>query len=100
MLKPQSPTGWYVDTGPVGTSDFATPRIAAHHASLSSTNTQSLLKLKSIESVMPSNRLIHCHSLLFLPSIFPSIRVFFNEDNSSQQVAKVPEIQLQHQSFR
>ena len=79
MLKPQSPTGWYVDTGPVGTSDFATPRIAAHHASLSSTNTQSLLKLKSIESVMPSNRLIHCHSLLFLPSIFPSIRVFFND---------------------
>ena len=43
------------------------------------TNTQSLLKLMSIESVMPSNHLILCHSLLLLPSIFPSIRVFSNE---------------------
>ena len=47
--------------------------------SCSSTNTQSLLKLMSIESVMPSSRLILCHSLLYLPSIFPSIRVFSNE---------------------
>ena len=50
---------------------------AAHQGSLSITNSQSLLKLKSIESVMPSNHLILCHPLL--PSIFPSIRVFSNE---------------------
>ena len=51
---------------------------AAHQASLSITNSRSLLKLMSIESVMPSNHLILCHPLL-LPSIFPSIRVFSNE---------------------
>ena len=55
---------------------FATPWTAAHQASLSITNSQSLLKLMSIESVMPSNYLILCHPLLFLSSIFPSIRVF------------------------
>ena len=60
-------------------SDFATPWTAAHQASLSITNSQSLLKLMSIESVMPSNHLILCHPLLFLPSIFLSIRVFSNE---------------------
>ena len=49
---------------------------AAHQASLSITNSWSLLKLMSTESVMPSNHLILCHSLLSLPSIFPSIRVF------------------------
>jgi len=58
---------------------FATPWTIAHQASLSIANSQSLLKLMSIESVMPSNRLILCHPLLFLPSIFPSIRVFPNE---------------------
>ena len=58
---------------------FATPWTTAHQASLSITNTQSLLKLISIESVMPSNHLILCHPLLLLPSIFPSIRVFSNE---------------------
>ena len=52
---------------------------AACQASLSITNSQSLLKLMSIESVMPSNHLILCHCLLLLPSIFPSIRVFSNE---------------------
>ena len=52
---------------------------AAHQASLSITNTWSLLKLICIESVMPSNHLILCPPLLFLPSIFPSIRVFSNE---------------------
>ena len=56
-----------------------TPWTAAHQASLSITNSQSLLKLMSIESVMPSNHLILCHPLLFPPSIFPSIRVFSNE---------------------
>ena len=58
---------------------FANPWTEAHKASLSITNTQSLLKLMSIESVMPSNHLIFCHPLLLLPSIFPSIRVFSNE---------------------
>ena len=52
---------------------------AAHQASLSITNSQSLLKLLSIESVMPSKHLILCHPLLLLPSIFPSIRVFSNQ---------------------
>ena len=58
---------------------FLTPLTATHQASLSFTISQSLLKLMSIESVMPSNHLILCHPLLLLPSIFPSIRVFFNE---------------------
>ena len=53
---------------------FATPWTAAHQASLSTTNSWSLPKLISIESVMPSNHLILCRSLLLLPSIFPSIR--------------------------
>ena len=57
---------------------FATPWTAAHQASLSITNSRSLLKLTS-ESVMPSNHLILCHPLLLLPSIFPSFRVFSNE---------------------
>ena len=52
---------------------------AVHQASLSITSSQSLPKLMSIESVMPSNRLIHCQPLLFLPSIFPSIRIFSSE---------------------
>ena len=56
-----------------------TPWTAAYHASLSITNSQSLLKLMSIESVMPSNHLILCRLLLLLPSIFPSIRVFSRE---------------------
>ena len=58
---------------------FATPWTAAHQASLFITNSQSLLKLMSIESVMPSNHLILCRLLLLPPSIFPSIRVFSNE---------------------
>ena len=58
---------------------FATPWTAAYQASLSITNSQSLLKLMSTESVMPSSHLILCHPLLLLPSIFPSIRVFSNE---------------------
>ena len=58
-------------------SDSATP--AARQASLTITISRSLLKLMSIESVMPSSHLILCHPLLLLPSIFPSIRVFSNE---------------------
>ena len=58
---------------------LATPGTAACQASLSITNSWSLLKLMSIESVMPSNHLILCHPLLLLSSIFPSIRVFSSE---------------------
>ena len=58
---------------------FPTPWTTAHHASLSITNSQSLPKLMSIESVMPSNHLILCCLFLLLPSIFPSIRFFCNE---------------------
>ena len=58
---------------------FVTPWTAAPQASLSITNSWSLLKLMSIKSVMPSNHLILCRPLLLLPSIFPSIRVFSNE---------------------
>ena len=58
---------------------FMTPWTAAHRASLSLTISRSLPKFTSIESVMPSNHLILCRPLLLLPSIFPSIRVFFNE---------------------
>ena len=58
---------------------LATPWTAAHQVSLSSTICSSLLKLMSIEMVMPSNHLILCHPLLLLPSIFPSIRFFSNE---------------------
>ena len=63
---------------------FATPWTAARQASLSITNSPSLLKLTSIQSVMPSNHLILCCPLLLLPSIFPSIRVF-----SSQSVLRI-----------
>ena len=56
-----------------------TPWTAARQASLSITNSQSLLKLMSVKLVMPSNHLILCHPPLLLPSIFPSIRVFSNE---------------------
>ena len=58
---------------------FLTPWTAACQASLSITNSQSLLKLMSIEAVMPSNHIILCHPLLLLPLVFPSIRVFSNE---------------------
>ena len=68
-----------VQFSPSFVSDSATPWSAAHQASLSITNSQSLLKLMSFKSVMPSNHLILCHPLLLLPSIFPSIRVFSNE---------------------
>ena len=72
-------------------SDSVAPWTAAHQASLSITHSQSLLKLMSIKLVMPSNHLTLCHPLLFLPSVFLSIRVFSNE---SDQVAKVLEFQL------
>ena len=58
---------------------FVTPWTAARQASLSITNSRSLVKLMSIVSAMPSNHLILCHPLLLLPSIFPSVRVLSNE---------------------
>ena len=73
------------------------PHEAAHQASLSITNSRSLPKLMSIESVMPSSHLILCRPLLLLPPIPPSIRVF---SHKSTAVAKVLEFQLQHQSFQ
>ena len=77
----------------------ATPWTAARQASLSITNSRSLPKPMSIESVIPSNHFILCHPLLLLPSIFPSIRVFSNE--SALRIRwPVLEFQLQHQSFQ
>ena len=63
----------------VVSNSLRTPWTAAHQASPTITNSRSLLKLMSIESVMPSIHLILCHPLLLLPSIFPSIKVFSNE---------------------
>ena len=63
----------------VGQSCLCDPWTAAHQASLSFTNSRRLLKLISVESVMPSSRVILCYPLLLLPSIFPSIKVFSNE---------------------
>ena len=74
---------------------FATPCTAAHQASLSITNSWSLLKLMSIESVMPSNHLILSCPLLLLPSIFPSIRFFSNELVLHIMWPKLLELQLQ-----
>ena len=79
---------------------FMTPWTATYHASLSFTISQSFLKFMSIESVMPSNHLILCRLLLLLPSIFPSIRVFPNKSALCIRLAKVLELQLQHQSFQ
>ena len=75
---------------------FATPWIAARQASLSTTNSRSSLRLTSIESVMPSSHLIHCRPLLLLPPIPQSL---FQWVNSSHEVAKVLEFQLQHHSW-
>ena len=65
------------------------PWITAHQASLSITNSRSSLRLTSIKLMMPSSHLTLCRPLLLLPSIFPSIRVFFKWVRSSHQVAKV-----------
>ena len=79
---------------------FVTPSTAAHQASLSITNSWSLLKLMSIESVVPSNHLILCHPL-FLPHFnLSQHQGLFQLVNSSHQVAKVLELQLQHKSFQ
>ena len=79
-------------------SDSLQPHGLKHaKLALSFTISWSLLKLISIESMMPSNHLILCCPLLLLPSVFPNIRVF---SSSLHQVAKVLEFQLQHQSFQ
>ena len=78
---------------------FATPWTAAHQASLSISNSQSLLKLTSIESVMPSSHLILCHPFLLLSPITPSIKVFSSESTPHMRWLKYWEFQLQHQSF-
>ena len=78
---------------------FRIPQTAAHQASLSITNSQTLLKLMSIESVMASNHLILCRPLLLLPQSFPASGSF-PVISSSHLVAKVLEGQLQHQSFQ
>ena len=78
---------------------FETPWTAAHQAHLVFTISWSLLKFMSIESMMLSNHLILCDPFLLLPSVLPSIRVFSNV-SSSHQLAKVLELQLEHQSFQ
>ena len=73
---------------------FATPWTAAYRASLSITNSQSLLKFMSIKLVILSNHLILCHPLFLLPSIFPSIRVFSSQSALDISMAKVRKLQL------
>ena len=75
---------------------FVTPWTVAHQASLSITNSQSLFKLMSIKSVMPSNHLIPCGPFLLQSSIFPNIRGF----SSESVLHKVLEFQFQHQFFQ
>ena len=79
---------------------FTTPWTAALQASLSLTISWTLPKFMSTALVMASDHLTLCHHLLLLPSIFPSIRVFSNELTNLHQVAKVLELQLQHQFFQ
>ena len=79
---------------------FATPQTAATQPFLSVTNSRSLLKLMSIESVMSSNHFILCLPLLLLPSIFSNIRVFSSESVLHTRWPKLLEPQLQHQSFQ
>ena len=79
---------------------FETPWIIAHKAPLSFTICQNLLKLMSIESVMPSNHLIHCHTLLLLLLNLSKHQDLFQCVSSLHQLAKALELQLQHQSFQ
>ena len=81
-------------------SDSVTPRTAARKASLSNINSWSVLKLMSIESVIPSNHLILCRLLLLLPSVFPSTRVFSNESVLHNRWPEYWEFQCQRQSFQ
>ena len=82
-------------------SDSLRPHeVQRRQAFLSITNSQSSLKLMSIESVMPSSHLIFCHPLLLLPSIFPSIRVFSNESVICIRWPNYWSFSFQHQSFQ
>ena len=107
LLQQQSPTiysaGAFIQSvqfSPSVVSDSETPWTAARQASLSITNSQRLVKLMSIESVMPSSHLILCHPLLLLPPIPPSIRVFSTESTLHMRWPNYWEFQLQHQSFQ
>ena len=80
-------------------SDSLRPHESRHASCLSITNSQSLTKLMSVELVMPSSHLILCRPLLLLPPITPSI-IQDPDVNSSHEVAKILEFQLQHQSFQ
>ena len=81
--------------------DCSMPGFPVCHQELTGgSNSWSLLKLMSFESVMPSNHLILCCPLLLRPSIFPNIRVFPNESVLCNQATKVLEFQFQHQSFQ
>ena len=79
---------------------FATPGTATRQASLSITSSRSLLRLISLESVMPSNHLIFCHPLFLLPSIFPSIRVFSSESVLPIRWPKYWSFSFSYQSFQ
>ena len=79
---------------------FVTPWTAAHQASLSITSFWSLLKLMSIKLVMPSNHLILCHTLLLLPSVLSSFRVFPKESVLHIRWPKYLQFQLRHPSFQ
>ena len=79
---------------------FVTPWSTARQASLSITNSLRLIKFMYTELVIPSSHFILCRPLLLLPSIFPSTRVLIQWVSSSHQLARVLELQLQHQSFQ
>ena len=98
-----SPAGWVVCCYSVPKSHVrlsVTPWTAAHQAPLSSTILRSLLKLKPVKSLLPSNHLVLCCLLLLLPSISPGIRVFSSELALCIRLPEVLELQLHHQSFQ
>ena len=99
LLKCIADWGGSVVQSPSWVWPFVTTWTAAGQISLSFTISWSLLRFMFIELMMLSNHLIFCHPLLLLPSIFPSISLFQSVMGSSQ-VAKVLELQLQHQSFQ
>ena len=103
LLFVMSLPGWYQFSAVQSLSCvrlFATPCIAAHQASLSIINSQTLLALMSTESVMPSNHLTLCRSILLPPSIFPSIRVFLNESVLRIRWPKYWSFSFSYQSFQ
>ena len=91
---------WILESDGQSCLTLCDPMDCSMPTSLSITNSRSLLKLMSIELVMPSDHLILYRPFLLLPSIFPSIRIFPKKVGSLHQVVKVLEFQLQHQSFQ